>query len=289
MSKKISKEDFMTRFNNSFPEADIEILNYSAISNPITVRCKKCNKIITNTKASNLLKNFSCCINNETKIERITKIYNKSESYHLIKQLNPYDVLVHCDKCGNDIKRNISSCLQSPYACKYCEIRKVTQMTSKEEIQKRLDEEFHHNLQILSYDDQLGTYKCLKCGLIFKANQIRLMASRGCPKCNRFKSKGETFIKNYLEEKNIKFKEQVSVKELPLQHFDFGFYDDNNLLLGFIEVQGEQHFENIAKNSLEKIQEKDNRKRNFCKERNVPLYELIYKKGKIKNLDILPF
>jgi hypothetical protein len=38
------------------------------------------------------------------------------------------------------------------------------------------------------------------------------MASRGCPKCDRWKSKGETYIANYLTERNIAFKEQVKVE-----------------------------------------------------------------------------
>ena len=65
------------------------------------------------------------------------------------------------------------------------------------------------------------------------------MQSRGCPKCDKWKSMGEKKIINLLASTGINFKEQVSVPELPLQHFDFGVYDDNDNLLYFIEVQGE--------------------------------------------------
>jgi hypothetical protein len=40
------------------------------------------------------------------------------------------------------------------------------------------------------------------------------MASRGCPSCDRWKSKGETFIAHYLKDRNIEFQEQVKVPEL---------------------------------------------------------------------------
>lgn len=293
MAKKITIQEFLNRFNQSFPEADIKILEYTAITKPIKVQCKKCGKIIENRVASNLLKNYSCCIKNITKLDRLQKIYSELTDCDLVKQVDKDNVIIHCNRCGNDIKRNIQSCLQSPLACKYCNTLKTNNMISIEEVQERLNKEFFNTIQILTYNGQLetNTYKCLKCGLIFKANHICLLSSRGCPKCDRFKSKGETFIANYLQERNIKYKEQVGVKELPLQHFDFGFYDDNDNLLGYIEVQSEQHFETraIFRDSLEKIQERDERKRKYCKENNIKLYELIYKKGRFLNLDILPF
>lgn len=293
MAKKITEKDFLKRFQQAFPEADIEILLYSAISNPIKIRCKKCNKIIENDKASNLLKKYSCCAFNETKLDRLKKIYASKKDYHFVKKIDKDNVIVHCDNCGNDIQRNIQACLQSPFACKFCETHKTRNMLSIEEVQQRLDKEFQHNIKILEYNGQLekSTYKCLKCGLIFKAKQVCLDVSRGCPKCDRNKSKGERFVASYLAERNVIFQEQVSVKDLPLQHFDFGIFDQEKKLLGYIEVQGEQHFETrtIFKDSLETIQERDNRKRKYCLKNNIPLYELIYKKGKILNLDILPF
>lgn len=293
MAKKITIQEFLNRFNQSFPEAEIEILEYSAITKPIKVKCKKCGKVIKNKTASNLLKNYSCCIENKTKLERLQEIYSKTSDYELIKKVDKDNVIVHCNKCGNDMSRKIQSCLRSPLACKFCNTLKTNNMVSKEEIQERLDKEFFNTIQILTYNGQLerNTYKCLKCGLVFQTNHICLMQSRGCPKCDRFKSKGETFIANYLFERKINYKEQVGVKELPLQHFDFGIYDDNDNLLGYIEVQGEQHFETraIFQDSLEKIQERDNRKRKYCQENNIKLYELIYKKGRFLNLDVLPF
>jgi predicted nucleic acid-binding Zn-ribbon protein len=166
-------------------------------------------------------------------------------------------------------------------------------MLPVEEVQKRLDEQFSGEIKILEYNGQLekNKYKCLKCGLIFTQQHTCLIQSRGCPKCDKNKSNGEKYIAKLLEQKGIKFEEQVGVTGLPLQHFDFGIYDENNLLLYFIEVQGEQHREEreIFRDSLAKIQERDERKRKYCRENNIPLYELIYQKGKFKNLDILPF
>lgn len=293
MSKKITKEIFLERFKHSFPECEIEILDYTAISNPVKVRCCKCGKEHLNKKASNLLKNYKCCIEyNKTKYDRLLEIYQQMTDYHLIKKIDKDNVLVHCDKCGNNIERNIQACLASPKACKYCETTKKMNMLTIEEAQNQINEIFYGEIEILTYNGQLekNVYKCLKCGLIFKNSQICLLSSRGCPKCDRFKSKGEKFIANLLKQNNIIFKEQASVKKLPLQKFDFEVYNDNGQVNYYIEVQGEQHYKqnNFFKTPLEVVQERDERKRAYCKDNGIPLYELIYKKGKFLNLDILP-
>lgn len=294
MSKKITKEIFLERFKKSFPECEIEVLEYSAITNPVKVKCLRCGKEHSNKVASNLLKNYKCCIEyNKTKYDRLVNIYKEMPDYHLIKKLDKDNVLVHCDRCGNDISRNIQSCLASPKACKYCETSKKANSLTLEEAQSRIDEAFYGTIKLLTYKGQQenNTYKCLKCGLIFKTSQICLLGTRGCPKCDRFKSKGETFIANLLKQKNIPYKEQAQVDELPLQKFDFEVYNDQHQVICYIEVQGEQHYKqnNFFKTPLEVVQERDERKREYCKNKNIPLYELIYQKGKFLNLDILPF
>lgn len=294
MSKKITKEIFLERFHQSFPEAKIEVLEYTAITNPVIVKCCKCGKEHSNKSANNLLKNYSCCIDQSiTKIDRLQKIYSELDDYHFIKKVDKDNIMVHCDKCGNDIKRNIQSCLQSPTACKYCDTSKKGNSLSIEEVQQRLDDQFYGTIKVLTYEgwgNKKDTYRCQKCGLIFNGHLVGMLSSRGCPKCDRQKSKGETFIAELLKEKEIIFKEQVSVKELPLQKFDFAVYGDNDVIKYFIEVQGEQHYQenNFFKTPLSVVQERDDRKRKYCKEHNIPLYELIYKKGKFLNLNILP-
>lgn len=294
MSKKITIEEFMKRFRRNYPEAKIKLLNYTAISNPLTIRCVRCGKKYTKARARDFLNTFACCGAHPEvkKIDKLKKIYETSQEFEFVKQCNKDYFIVHHNKCGQDLKRVITAALDKPFACKYCQTAKFSQMISIEEVQSSLDERFFGEIQILDYNGQLkkNHYKCLKCGLIFVQQQTSLMQSRGCPKCDRCKSKGETFIANLLTDKRINYREQVSVEELPLQHFDFCVYDNDNNPIYFIEVQGEQHRERreIFKDSLEKIQERDQRKRQYCLQRNIPLYELIYQKGKFINLDILP-
>lgn len=292
MSKKILIEEFLSRFYKQYPEADITPLNYTAISNPLSIMCNKCGKVYNKARARDFITSFSCCGRyKETQVQHLESYYNRSKEFDFIKQIDDTYIIVRHNTCGNEMKRTIKSCLDSPTACSFCQTSKKRNMLSIQEVQETLNKKFFNEIQILDYNGQLekNHYKCLKCGLIFVQRHICLLQSRGCPKCDRYKSMGERQVGKYLDEQKIHYKEQVSVKELPLQHFDFGIYDNNDNLKGFIEVKGEQHFEKreIFRDSLEKIQERDNRKREYCKKNKIPLYELIYKKGRIRNLDIL--
>lgn len=293
MSKKITEKEFLFRFYRNYPGAKIKLLNYSAISNPLRIRCLCCGKEFSKNRARDFLNQFKCCGSHPEvkKIDKLKFLYNKSEDFDFVKQKDKDHFIVRHKKCGQDLVRVINNALDNPYACLYCETHKKNQLLSIQEIQKTLDSRFFGEIQILEYKGQSkrNYYKCLKCGLIFQQKQISIMQSRGCPKCDRFKSKGEAYVSKLLKQNGISFQEQVTVPELPLQKFDFAIYKDEKIIY-FIEVQGEQHREKreIFRDSLQKIQERDERKRKYCRERNIPLYELIYQKGKFKNLDILP-
>lgn len=293
MSKKITETDFLSRFYRNYPGADIELKDYTAISSPLTVKCRNCKREYNFSRARDCFRTFSCCGSHPeiSKIDILKRVYFENEDFNFVKQIDGSNIIIQHIKCGQTFKREIGSALDSPFSCKFCHTNKTSQMLSIEEVQKTIDELFGGDIKILEYNGQLKTniYKCVKCGLIFKQKQICLIQSRGCPKCDRFKSKGEKIIKSLLEKNQIAFEEQVAVPELPLQHFDFAIYSGDKISY-FIEVNGGQYREqrDFFRDSLEKIQARDEKKRKFCKEKKIPLYELIYQKGKFKNLDILP-
>ena len=41
MSKKITQQEFLSRFYRNYPNAEIQLINYTAISNPLEIECKK--------------------------------------------------------------------------------------------------------------------------------------------------------------------------------------------------------------------------------------------------------
>lgn len=187
MSKKITKEEFLQRFYRNYPEAEIEILEYTAISNKAKIKCKKCGKEYAKSRARDFLNHYSCCISNETKISRLISQYKKNNEWTFIKQCDKDHYIVRHEKCGNELKRVIGNALDNPFACIYCETIKHSNMLPLNEVQQQLDKQFDGAIKILDYNGQLekNHYKCLKCGLIFVQQHTRLLQSRGCPKCNR--------------------------------------------------------------------------------------------------------
>ncbi len=295
MAKKITQEEFLNKFNNIFPNAKIEILEYTTISKPCKIKCLKCNSIKQYTKASNALKFCFCCEDIDKTKLAIQQI-EKNKDFHFIKR-DKQDLIIKHELCNRSFRRNISSVINNAAHCPYCDDNKGLAFII-DEAQKQIDKEFFGSIKLLEYNAirTQNTYKCLKCGLIFKQTQKNLLASKGCPKCDRFKSKGKRKITELLELNNVFFKTQVSFKNLSdgKQKFDFVVYKDKDCteILYCIECQGKQHRvpkTDIFRDSLEVIQERDERKRRYCKDNNIPLYEIIYQDGKLLNLDILPF
>ena len=292
MSRKITKEQFLEMFKLRYPNSDIEIIEYTAISKPSVIKCKKCGKEFHNRIARQVIISFHCWgSKDETRYERAERLCKDSDEYEYIKKVNNRrgDVIMRHNVCGNEFRRSLQSVIDNPFSCPYCNTKSDKAKLTIEQAQQQIQ----NSIKIIEYvgSDKRNLYECQKCGFKFRQKQVCLIQSRGCPKCDRWKSKGESFIINLLEENDIIFKEQVAVPELPLQHFDFGVYDENDKLIYFIEVQGEQHYREVSvfRDSLEKIQERDDKKREYCKNNNIPLYELEYRKGKFYNLDILPF
>lgn len=295
MAKKITQEIFEERFKNLFPEAKIQIITYTTISQPCAIKCLKCGAIKKYAKASNVLKFTFCCETIE-KTELVIKEIKKFPDFHFIKR-DKQDIILRHAKCQNEFRRNISTIIKNANHCPYCDSNKGLTLSILE-AQKQLDKEFFGSVKLLEYNAvrSKNTYRCLKCGLIFKQTQKNLLASRGCPKCDRIKSKGERKLEQLLRENKIAFKTQVAFPDLSQgrQHFDFVVYKDETYkdILYCIECQGEQHRiskEAIFRDSLETIQERDKKKREYCKEKSLSLYEIVYQDGKLMNLEILPF
>lgn len=104
-----------------------------------------------------------------------------------------------------------------------------------------------------------------------------ISTSCGCDK----QSKGEKIIAKILQENNIAFEREKIFNTCKTSSNGFGrfdFYVNNSYL---IEYDGEQHY-NIASSGwniqekLERTQERDNIKNQWCKDNNIPLIRIPY-------------
>lgn len=183
MSKKITQEEFERRFSNINKDRKFTIIEYTAISNPCVIRCDKCNKIHHYNSGNSALSKLFCC----EQIDRIKSIKDRlTDEYQFIKQVDKDNIIIKHLPCGNEQKRAIQSAFKEPCSCKICNGSSIRTRISIPEYQQRLDEQFGY-IKVLEYNGQLekNTYKCLKCGLIFKRDAISQKASRGCPKCDK--------------------------------------------------------------------------------------------------------
>ena len=141
----------------------------------------------------------------------------------------------------------------------------------------------NNEYQLLQYK---GTnYKSLikhKCGFIFSTRLSDFEKTRGCPKCYRKISKGEQLVMKFLENHNYDYIYQKRFNDLKKFSFDFCIKLNNKIIL--LEVQGQQHYEDIEIfDSLEEQKRRDKIKKDYCLANNIPLIEIPY--WELKNLD----
>ena len=117
------------------------------------------------------------------------------------------------------------------------------------------------------------------CGHVFKTSARSMLKNRGCPHCNF--SKGERNIYDYFKANKINFIQQYEYAELvgmgsyPLK-FDFAVFEDSNLKF-LLEYDGEYHYLPIlGQLALDKQQEHDRRKDEYCKLHNIDLLRIPY-------------
>lgn len=120
--------------------------------------------------------------------------------------------------------------------------------------------------------------KC-KCGNL-KEVSGQMLRNGNTKSCGCLKSWYEEEIATILNNNNVNYSREVSFSDLisGTKHklrFDFGIYDENNQLKGLIEYQGKQHFEPIngwgGQEGFERLQKHDNMKKEYCKQKGIPL------------------
>lgn len=200
-------------------------------------------------------------INNETKLDircSCGDIYRVTFGEYKFKKR------FKCPKCNN--KQNIDY----DYVKKFIE-SKGCSLISKE---------YNKNSEKLEI-------KC-KCGEVFERrfNNFKDSSQYYCNSCAKLKSKGELSVIDFLNNNNIKFKEQYKFKDCKFKKplpFDFYLYENNIL----IEYDGIQHFEKVdafgGEEEFKIIKKRDSIKTEYAKNKSIKLIRIPY--TKFKNID----
>ncbi|AFN38731.1 hypothetical protein [Staphylococcus phage APTC_SA_12] len=190
------------------------------------------------------------------------------------------------NKCGTEFKITSDSLFRSKVPCHKCskENRKTKKKTTeqfKNELYNKHKDEYIL-VEGSEYKTALEKVRIIhtKCGYTWDVRASHILHTSKCPNCNE--SKGESLIKDILEDNNFSyireytFEDLKNVKKLP---FDFALFIDNELV-GLIEYDGSQHFipfEHFGgKEKLRKTQYNDRKKNEYCDKNRIPLKRIKY-------------
>lgn len=225
------------------------------------------------------------------------KVGSKFGKLTILEVLSSNKVKCQCE-CGNIIevyKSNLSKGYTKSCGC----IRQETAKQHAIEINHQRSEQFLNNiigktfghLTAIEKDEEKSQKMSrvyLKCKCDCGCNSIvsvraDSLVNGDTTSCGSTNSRGELKIKTLFNELNVQYKQQVWFKDLKYKsylYFDFGIYDKNNTLLGLIEFQGQQHYNNSdywgGENTLKENQIRDQLKREYCLNNNIPLIEIPY-------------
>ena len=184
--------------------------------------------------------------------------------------------------CGFKTKRNYANIIKSKYKCPHC----IKKGYGRDTIQlnKEIDNISNGEYKLLSEYKTMNHKVTIihnKCGHIYEVTPHNFLdGGNRCPKCAS--SKAEILIENYFKSNKIKYISQYEYEDLvglgglPLK-FDFAIFDNNDNLLFQLEYDGEFHYLPInGQLALEKQQEHDRRKDEYCKSNNIDLLRIPY-------------
>lgn len=189
-----------------------------------------------------------------------------------------------CPKHGEQFMR-VSNFLNGR-KCPQCNIdqHRLDYQLSQDEIIRRVEE---CGGTILNPEEYINNctdnlqFVCRCCGDIFNSSLQHYLQHGGrvCLKCSKVISVGESKIRKFLEDNNIKYKPEKwfdDCRDIRPLRFDF-YIKDMNLA---IEFDGVQHFKNrgFFKHSVEQTKIHDEMKNQYCIDNGITLIRIPYTK-----------
>ena len=214
--------------------------------------------------------------NNDVFLKRANEIHDNKYDYSLVEYINAKTkIKIICPKHGI-FEQTPGTHINQKHGCLKCQGQNKSSLEFIEECSKIHNNKYDYSL--VEYINSIIKVKII-CPVhgIFEQKPNDHRKGCGCPMCNI--SKGETIIKKYLGDNNIKYIQHYSFndcKNKNLLWFDFYLLDKNTC----IEYDGIQHYEPIEYfggiNGLKYIMKNDRIKDRYCKKMRINLIRFKY-------------
>jgi hypothetical protein len=202
---------------------------------------------------------------------------------------NKDEVIIGCNTCKSIFSQKPTTHL-SGKGCPNCwknrnRQEKPQTRISIKEVDKKCNLIFNNTLdftnsQCVTSNDKMKVF-CKKCNSEFEQYKGHLMRGVGCQKCSKEEkeSKSEKLITKILLENHVVFNKEHCFEDCVYKkklRFDF-YIPELNMC---IEYQGQQHYKPIkifgGQDAFTLQLKKDNIKREYCKNNNIQLLEIMY-------------
>lgn len=283
--KRLTHEEFTEKLNEKYPNRYTLLTEYIDAKTKVLARCN-IDGYEWEIAPSSLLRGTCPKCGNKVKrtndmfIDEVKEKYG--DEYSVLGEFVTArkKVSIRHNICGNVWEISPDKFLKQNRKCPNC-FGKL--LKNQEKFEKEIYERFQDRYTILGKYVNSKTHllvKCNRCENQWMVTPDNLLRGFGCPECNV--SKGENKINDYLKSKNINYIFQHSFEDLygnyqPLR-FDFALIK-NEKIQCLIEFDGLQHFELAGYATQEKFELQksyDEKKNQYCKKRNIPLYRIPY-------------
>lgn len=260
--KIVTIEEVKEHINARFPGEPYEIIDYTKMTEPFTIRCLKCNEVKTFSTCGNFLslsntsrKHLCSCYNPNSQFykhqlnrDKILELCKKNDNIEFINfdyrdKTRKHTVNVLCKKCGQTFNKDWESFLNNQ-TCPYCHSKHDL---NTEGFKAILPQDYELVNEYV--DTETKVLIRHKCGFIWNIKPHNFIQKintgyYGCPQCNHKRSRGEMKIARWLKEKNIDFIEEQIFSWSSNSKFRYDFYLPKINLI--IEYMGEQHYKEVS-------------------------------------------
>lgn len=253
--KIITIDEIKQRINNKFPNQPYEIIEYTKVSKPFTIKCLTCGERRTYSSFDNFIRNgqaiceclgrTACKAIQKQNKEKILQLINNNHNQTFIdwgyrEHTQKETVKVLCEKCNQIFEKSKQDYLKTQ-TCPFCE----SHHDMNDVVFRSLIPQDYEPLEEYQGTDTKILMRH-KCGFIRKISPHTLLSGRaGCPRCSDKMSHGEKKIVDYLDSQKILFQKEATFKWQSNPRYRYDFYiPEYNLI---IEYHGEQHYKEFVK------------------------------------------